>query len=165
VQSGRVNFAVGDETTEIVTPTVKTTALQNATGNIDVGSSGETGVKIFRGQAEVETTQGQRITLTENTAVQVDAAGKAGSKLELPPPPRSSPPLRGPAAARGPAGCLGDALVERGEERHHLPRGHGLQRDAGEPAPLGRLDEPGITATTHDLKGLNLGATSGGSPP
>src|SRR5512141_1349591 len=87
VQSGRVNFSVAQEQTEIVTPTVKTTALQNASGNIDVADTGETGVKIFRGQAEVETTQGQKITLGENQAVQVDAAGKAGARLNLPPPP------------------------------------------------------------------------------
>ena len=32
VQSGRVNFSIGGEATEIVTPTLKTTALENATG-------------------------------------------------------------------------------------------------------------------------------------
>ena len=58
--------------------------------------AGETGVKIFRGQAEVKTTQGQKITLTENQAVQVDAAGKAGATLDLPPPPTLVAPLRKP---------------------------------------------------------------------
>ncbi len=114
VQSGRVNFSTGDEATEIVTPTLKTTALQNATGNIDVGEAGDTGVKIFRGQAEVETTQGQRITLSENQAVQVDAAGKAGARLELPPPPTLvAPAPKAQAAARGPPGGEREALVER----------------------------------------------------
>jgi hypothetical protein len=73
VQSGRVNFSVGSESTEIVTPTVKTTALQNASGNIDVSDTGGTGVKIFAGEARLETKQGQRITLGENQAVQVDS--------------------------------------------------------------------------------------------
>jgi hypothetical protein len=88
VQSGRVNFSVGDQATEIVTPTARTRAAQNAAGNIDVGEGGDTGVRIFAGQAEIETTQGQRITLAQNEAVQVDAAGKAGSKVALPPAPQ-----------------------------------------------------------------------------
>ena len=53
VQTGRVNFSVGSEATEIVTPTLKTTALENASGNIDVGEGGATGVKIFTGEARL----------------------------------------------------------------------------------------------------------------
>ncbi len=79
---------------------MRTTALENATGNIDVGEGGETGVKIFQGQAELETTQGQKITLDENQAVQVDAAGQAGAMVELPPPPTLVAPGRQGAPAR-----------------------------------------------------------------
>jgi hypothetical protein len=153
-----VNFSVGDETTEIVTPTVKTTALQNATGNIDVGESGETGVKIFRGQAEVETTQGQRITLNENQAVQVDAAGKAGSRLELPPPPtlvapasKSQLPLVAPPGA--------SATLSWNEVKNGVTYRVAMDYNVTQANLLlsAALDEPGITATRHDLKGLNLG--------
>ena len=158
VQSGRVNFAVGDEATEIVTPTLKTTALQNASGNIDVGEAGETGVKIFRGQAEVETTQGQRITLTENQAVQVDAAGKAGSKLDLPPPPtlvapasKARLPLVAPPEATATLSwnAVRNGVTYRVAMDYNVTQANLLLSAA--------LDEPGITATSHDLKGLNVG--------
>ena len=158
VQSGKVNFSVGDQAEEIVTPTVKTTALQNASGNIDVSDAGETGVKIFRGQAEVETKQGQKITLTENQAVQVDAAGKAGAKLDLPAPPT----LIGPAAkarlpfvappeasARLSWNAVANGVTYRVALDYNVTQANLLLSAA--------LDEPGIAATNHELKGLNLG--------
>jgi hypothetical protein len=158
VQSGRVNFSVGDETTEIVTPTVRTTALQNASGNIDVTDTGETGVKIFRGQAEVETTQGQKITLTENQAVQVDAAGKAGAKLDLPPPPtlvapaaKARLPLVAPpeASARLSWNAVQNGVTYRVAMDYNVTQANLLLSAA--------LDEPGVAGTSHDLKGLSLG--------
>ena len=158
VQSGRVNFSVGDETTEIVTPTVRTTALQNASGNIDVTDAGETGVKIFRGQAEVETTQGQKITLTENQAVQVDAAGKAGAKLDLPPPPtllapaaKARLPLVAPpeASARLSWNAVQNGVTYRVAMDYNVTQANLLLSAA--------LDEPGVAGTSHDLKGLSLG--------
>ena len=158
VQSGRVNFSVGDETTEIVTPTARTTALQNASGNIDVTDAGETGVKIFRGQAEVQTTQGQKITLTENQAVQVDAAGKAGATLDLPPPPTLVAPA---AKARLPLVALPDAsaklswnAVQNGVTYHVAMDYNVTQANLLLSAAL---DEPGVAGTSHDLKGLSLG--------
>jgi hypothetical protein len=158
VQSGRVNFSTGDEATEIVTPTLKTTALQNATGNIDVGDAGDTGVKIFRGQAEVETTQGQKITLSENQAVQVDAAGKAGAMLELPPPPtlvapapKARLPLVAPpeASAKLSWNAVRNGTTYRVAMDYNVTQANLLLSAA--------LDEPGITSTSHDLKGLNVG--------
>jgi hypothetical protein len=69
--------------------------MQSATGAIDVAESGETGVKVFQGRAEIQTKQGQTITLGENQAVRVDASGRAGARLALPPPPSLvSPTLR-----------------------------------------------------------------------
>ena len=158
VQSGRVNFAVGDSQEDIVTPTVRTTALQNATGNIDVGASGETGVKIFRGQAEVETTQGQRITLGENQAVQVDAAGQAGSRVDLPPPPtlvapapRARLPLVAPPepSARLSWNAVPNGVTYRVAMDYNVTQANLLLSAA--------LDQPGITTTTHDLEGLTVG--------
>jgi hypothetical protein len=158
VQSGRVNFSTGDEATEIVTPTLKTTALQNATGNIDVGEAGDTGVKIFRGQAEVETTQGQKITLNENQAVQVDSAGKAGAMLELPPPPtlvapapKAKLPLVAPpeASAKLAWNAVKNGTTYRVAMDYNVTQANLLLSAA--------LDEPGITSTSHELKGLNVG--------
>jgi hypothetical protein len=158
VQSGRVNFSVGDETTEIVTPTVRTTALQNAAGNIDVTGAGETGVKIFRGQAQVETTQGQKITLTENQAVQVDAAGKAGATLNLPPPPtliapaaKAMLPLVAPpeTSAKLTWNAVQNGVTYRVSMDYNVTQANLLLSAA--------LDEPGVAGTSHDLKGLNVG--------
>jgi len=158
VQSGRVNFAVGDETTEIVTPTARTTALQNASGNIDVSETGDTGVKIFRGQAEVETKQGQRITLGENQALQVDAAGKAGVKLELPPPPalvapasKATLPVVPPP---DPTARLSWKSVKNGETYRVSMDFNVTQANLLLSAAL---DESDIRQTSHDLKGLEPG--------
>ena len=158
VQSGKVNFSTGDEATEIVTPTLKTTALQNASGNIDVSEGGETGVKIFRGQAEVETTQGQKIMLSENQAVQVDAAGKAGSRLELPSPPvlvapaaKARLPFVAPpeATAKLSWNAVKNGTTYRVAMDYNVTQANLLLSAA--------LDEPGITTTVHALKGLNVG--------
>jgi hypothetical protein len=158
VQSGRVNFAVGDAEEEIVTPTLRTTALQNASGNIDVGEGGETGVKIFRGQAEVETTQGQVITLSENQAVQVDAAGKAGSRVDLPPPPtlvapaaKARLPLVAPpeASARLAWSAVKNGVTYRVAMDYNVTQANLLLSAA--------LDQPGIPTNTHEIKGLTVG--------
>ena len=158
VQSGRVNFSVGDETTEIVTPTVRATAWQNASGNLDVTDAGETGVKIFRGQAEVETTQGQKITLTENQAVQVDAAGKAGARLDLPPPPtlvapaaKARLPLVAPPAAsvRLSWNAVKNGVTYRVAMDYNVTQANLLLSAA--------LDEPSIASTSHEITGLDVG--------
>jgi hypothetical protein len=158
VQSGRVNFSTGDESTEIVTPTVRTTAAQNASGNIDVTESGGTGVKIFRGQAEVETKGGQTITLSENQAVEVDSAGKAGSRLELPPPPNLlSPPARARlpvVAPPEPSAKLSWTAVKNGATYRVAMDYNVTQANLLLSAAL---DQAGITTTSHEIKGLNVG--------
>jgi hypothetical protein len=158
VQSGRVNFSVGDETTQIVTPTVKATARENASGNIDVREDGETGVKIFRGQAEIETTQGQRISLNENQAVQVDAAGKAGARLDLPPPPTlvaPAPKARLPFVAPPQAtATLSWNAVKNGASYRVVMDYNVTQANLLLSAAL---EETGVTTTAHDVEGLNVG--------
>jgi hypothetical protein len=158
VQTGRVNFSVAEERTEIVTPTVKTTARQNATGNIDVADSGETGVKIFRGQAEIQTTQGQRITLGENQAVKVDAAGKAGLRLDLPPPPALvSPALRAQLPRVSPPGASAEltwTAVANGATYHVAVDYNVTQANLLLSAALEQVD---IRGTTHALTGLEVG--------
>jgi hypothetical protein len=158
VQTGRVNFSVGNEATEIVTPTLKTTALENASGHIDVGEGGATGVKIFSGEARLETTQGQRLTLQQNQAVQVDAAGRAGDTMELPPPPTLiAPASKARLPDREAARPVREAQLERREGRRHLPRRARLQRHPGQPAAVRRARGDRHPGTAHDLKGLNLG--------
>jgi hypothetical protein len=91
VQSGSVNFDL-KERTEIVTSTTRTTTSADATGSINVNDEGATGVKIFKGSAEVATTSGQTVTLAGNEAVLVDKQGGAGPRIALPPAPTLTAP-------------------------------------------------------------------------
>jgi hypothetical protein len=158
VQSGKVNFQVARESTEIATPTVRTTVLDDAQGNIDVEESGRTGVKIFRGQARLETSQGQQLTLSPNQAVLVDASGRAGATLELPPPPtliapalRSRLPLVLPPE---PSATLSWTEV-RNAATYHVSLDYNVTQ-----ANLllsAALEQNGVAGTTHDITGLNPG--------
>jgi hypothetical protein len=91
VQSGQVSFDLKRQT-EIVTSTTRTTTSAAASGSIDVNDAGGTGVKIFRGSAEVSTTGGQTVILADNQAVLVDKLGGAGPKIALPPAPTLTAP-------------------------------------------------------------------------
>jgi hypothetical protein len=158
VQSGRVNFSTGDETTEIVSPTVRTTAMQNAAGNINVTDAGATDVMIFRGRAELETVQGQRISLNANQAVQVDSAGKAGPTKDLPPPPTLiAPAPRARLSLVAPPGVsakLSWSPVENGVTYRVAMDYNVTQANLLLSAAL---DQSGLTATTHDIEGLQVG--------
>jgi FecR protein len=99
IQSGEANFQTAARnvpgSTTISTPTVRTTAERETTGNIQVADSGATGLRIFRGQGEAQTRTGQRIALVSNQGVNVDAAGAAGPTLVLPTVPQLTAPSNG----------------------------------------------------------------------
>jgi hypothetical protein len=158
VASGNVNFSVGDQVTEIVTPTLTTTAERNSTGNIDVGEDGNTGVRIFRGQAEVATSKGDVITLGENEALQVDAQGQAGSKQALPPPPKLlAPEIRATVPFSTPPDTTADLSWEaviNGDTYRVALDYNVVQADL---LLAATLDVPGIRETHHELQGLNPG--------
>jgi hypothetical protein len=88
IQSGEANFQTAPRTvpgsTTISTPTVRTTAERDTTGNILVAESGDTGIRIFQGSGQAETKTGQQIQLASNQGVQVGADGTAGPKTTLP---------------------------------------------------------------------------------
>jgi hypothetical protein len=85
LQSGVVNFQTGGASTTIQTPVSRTTTGSNAEGDVTVSpQTGETITKVFRGEATTETAGGQRIDLTANESVTVDAAGKSEGKIVLP---------------------------------------------------------------------------------
>jgi hypothetical protein len=158
VQSGNVNFSVGDQIVEIVTPTLTTTADRYSTGNIDVGEEGDTGVKIFHGQAEVATSQGHVIVLNENEAVQVDARGQAGSKQALPPPPKLlAPEIRATVPFASPPDTTAELsweAVVNGDTYHVALDYNVVQADLLLSATL---EVPGIRETVHQLQGLDAG--------
>jgi hypothetical protein len=99
IQSGEANFQTAARSvpgsTTISTPTLRTTAERDTAGNIQVAEGGATGLRIFRGQGEAQTRAGQRIALSSNEGVRVDASGAAGPKLALPTVPQLTAPSNG----------------------------------------------------------------------
>src|SRR5438034_4060799 len=157
VQSGQVNFELKKDT-DIVTATARTRASANSTGNINVTEEGGTGVKIFRGSAQVETKQGETVNLGDNQAVLVDPRGKAGARMELPP----APTLVAPSAKaelpyvpppRATARLEWEAV--RGADTYRVAMDYNLQQ--ADLLLSAALDQPGIAATAHDLQSLDPG--------
>jgi hypothetical protein len=111
IQSGEINFQVpqrdvpGSATT-ISTPTVRTTAADEAAGNVNVAGGGASTLRLFRGSMEGQTTGGDRLALNANEGLKVDAQGRAGPKVTLPgvptltaPPPQADISYPNPAEA------------------------------------------------------------------
>jgi FecR protein/Glucodextranase, domain B len=111
IQSGEVNFQVPERdvrgsATTISTPTVKTTAADEAEGNVNVAGGGATSFRVFRGRIDGQTTGGDRVALAANEGLRVDAQGRAGPKVTLPgvpvltaPPPQADIAYPSPAEA------------------------------------------------------------------
>jgi hypothetical protein len=157
IESGQVNFDLRTEA-DIVTANARTRAAANSTGNINVTDEGETGVKIFRGSAQVTTTHGDTVSLNDNQAVVVDARGKAGSRIELPPTPR---PLAPPGSAELPYVPPPRATAKLQWEAVHGAQTYRVAMDynvrQAELLLSAALDLPGIAATTRELPGLDPG--------
>jgi hypothetical protein len=97
VDSGEANFqtAARAGNTTVSAPTLRTTASRDTAGNIQVAESGETGLRIFKGQGEAETRSGQKVRLVANQGVTVDPVGTAGPTVDLPTVPLlTAPPNR-----------------------------------------------------------------------
>jgi hypothetical protein len=99
IESGEANFQTAARnvpgSTTISTPTVRTTVDRETAGAIQVAQSGATGLRIFRGQGEAQTRTGQRIALSANQGVKIDAAGTAGPTQALPTVPLLTAPSNG----------------------------------------------------------------------
>ena len=140
VQSGEANFQTAARnvpgSTTISTPTVRTTADRDTAGNIQVAESGETGLRIFKGQGEAETRAGQQIALGANEGgARSTPTGTAGPTLDLPTVPAlTAPPNHAEIAYPDLAGQRHPAGVERGAGGLRLPRDGGLQPDLRSPA-------------------------------
>ena len=157
VQSGQVKFDL-QQKTQIATPTATTTTTANSEANISVAENGETGIKIFRGSAEVATIKGEKLTLQANEAVRVDAKGKAGKKLVLPSPPTLMAPPAESELTYKPAPDTTAKLqwqaVPRGVTYHVAMDYNVVQANLLMSAAL---DQPGVAETFHELKGLDAG--------
>jgi hypothetical protein len=158
VESGNVDFSVGGQVTEIVSPNLTTTAQRNTRGSIDIGEAGVTGVKVYAGQAKVETSRGEVVTLGQNEAVQVDARGQAGEKQQLPPPPKLlAPEIRATIPFAAPPEATAELSWEAviNGDTYHVALDYNVAQ--AELLIAATLDVPGIRETTHALEGLDPG--------
>jgi hypothetical protein len=157
VESGRVNFEVQQQT-EISSPNVRTVAAVGTEGNIDITEGGDTGIRIFKGTAQVQTSQGDQLTLKENEGLKVDRTGKAGRTLALPAAPRAvAPAAQAQLPYRKPPGATANlewsAVPE--VETYRVAMDYNVTQ-----ANLllsAALDAPGLTSTSHELAGLDPG--------
>jgi len=156
LESGQANFESSMKT-EISTGSATTTTSANSEGNISVEEGG-TGIKIFKGSAEVATTAGDKVTLQENEALKVDAKGKAGKKTVLPTSPQTVAP---PALAELVYKKAPDVTtrlewrpVTGGVTYRVAMDFNVVQADLLLSAAL---DQPGIPSSHHDLRGLDPG--------
>jgi len=157
VESGKVNFEVAQQT-EISSPNVRTVAMVGSEGNIDINEGGDTGIRIFKGTAQVQTSQGDKMTLSENEGLRVDKLGKAGSKLALPGAPSTfAPPAQAQLPYTKPPGAtakLGWNPVA-GSDTYRVAMDYNVAQ-----ANLllsAALDAPGLKETGHELRGLDPG--------
>jgi hypothetical protein len=157
VESGKVNFEVQQQT-EITSPNVRTVAMVGAEGNIDITEGGETGIRIFKGTAQVQTSQGDRLTLKENEGLKVDKTGKAGSTLALPGAPTAvAPPAQAQLPYAKPPGATTKLTWNPvpGGQTYRVAMDYNVTQ-----ANLllsAALDAPGLTETNHELHGLDPG--------
>jgi hypothetical protein len=157
VESGKVNFEVQQQT-EISSPNVRTVAMVGAEGNIDITEGGDTGIRIFRGTAQVQTSQGDRLTLKENEGLRVDKSGKAGKTLALPGAPVAvAPPAQAELPYTKPPGATAKLAWNAvpGTESYRVAMDYNVTQ-----ANLllsAALDAPGLTDNSHELKGLDPG--------
>jgi len=98
VSSGEINYETKQRasgSTEAVTPTFRLALEGNSAGTMRVSESGLTSVAQLAGVANIETKTGQKIRLTANEGLRVDASGKAGAKQILPESPMVASPASG----------------------------------------------------------------------
>lgn len=157
ISSGRVNFAVGAGGAEIETPSTRTLARANASGQLDVTPAG-TGVKIFQGQAELRTARGESVSLSGNQAVQVDPAGRAGERQDLPPAPSLlAPATRADLPYAAPPASVATLrwTPTPGAVTYHVALDFNVTQ--ADLLLSAALDVPGVRDTAHPLAGMDPG--------
>lgn len=159
IQSGEANFQTPARdvpgSTTISTPTVRTQAQRDTAGNIQVAESGATGLRIFRGQGEVETRTGQRIALGGNQGVSVDEGGAAGPTVALPSVPRLTAPPNQAEVAYPDLGRGVTLLVWNGVPGAAAYR---VMVDFSPSFARPLFDRQSVRATQLEMRGLDAGA-------
>ena len=159
ISSGEVNFQtvrknMPESATEFSTPTVRSTTGELSEGGIRVAQSGDSDVRVYRGTTAVQTKAGDTVRLGASEALKVDAAGKAGPKLTLPPVPALLiPPHQTEVSYVNPAQAT-TLLVWKpvpAAATYHLM----LDYSAYFNRPL--VDRTGIKDSSVELRGLDTG--------
>ncbi len=157
VESGKVNFEVQQQT-EISSPNVRTVAAVGTEGNIDITEGGDTGIRIFKGTAQVQTSQGDQLTLKENEGLKVDRTGKAGRTLALPGAPQTvAPPAQAQLPYTKPPGATANLAWSAVPEVETYRVAMDYNVTQANLLLSAALDAPGLTGTSHELKGLDPG--------
>jgi hypothetical protein len=159
IQSGEASFQTAARSvpgsTTISTPTVRATAERDTAGNIQVAEGGATGLRIFRGQGQAETTGGQRIAIGANQGVKVDAAGAAGPTVSLPTVPQlTAPPNQTEIAYRN----LADGLTLLMWNPVGAATGYRVMVDFGPSFARPLFDRRVTRATQMELRALDAGS-------
>jgi hypothetical protein len=157
VSSGEVNFdrQRSEGTTSVSTPSLTSEISERASANVRVDASGESDLRLFRGQGRVETTSGETVELSENEGVRVGADGQAGPKLQLP----AAPTLAAPAdAAQVP-----EAVPPRDPNRlswQRVPNAASYRVVVSTEASFADevVDRGGVTGTALELPRLSQGS-------
>lgn len=95
VSSGEINYETTRKdagSTEAFTPTFRLALEGNSAGTMRVGEGGLTAVAQHAGAASIETRAGEKIRLSANEGIRVDASGRAGVKQVLPETPTMQSP-------------------------------------------------------------------------
>jgi len=151
---GGVNFSTGGAATTIRTEVSRTTTGQNTQGDVTVSQSGESVTKLFRGSATTETVKGDRVELSPNESVKVDATGKSGPKVALPGVPvLMAPPHQTEISYVNPAVAL-TLLVWRGTPGAAT---YHVQVDYTPSFLRPLVDQKGYKLSSMELRGFEVG--------
>lgn len=158
IQSGEANFQTAPRAvpglTTISTPTVRTTTERDTVGNIQVADTGDTGIRIFQGAGQAQTTGGQTIQLAPNEGVQVDAAGTAGAKTTLPKIPiLTAPPNETELSYPDPSRAITLLMWNDVDEAENYRVMVDFSRTFARPL----VDRQGFDGTQMQLRGLETG--------
>jgi hypothetical protein len=158
ISSGEVTFNAPKRTsegsTEITTPLTKLSTKAEAEGAIGVKETGESDVRLFRGELKVVTKAGEEVNLDSKQSVRVDSDGRAGSKMALP----GAPTLLSPAdQAEYAYADLSRAITPLVWKDVPGVAGYHLVVDFSPSFRQPLVDSKGIKETTRSLTGLEVG--------
>jgi hypothetical protein len=158
VSSGEVVVETGERrgggpAAVVSTPSSRGTLPGGSAAVIRVARSGASDIRVFEGTADVLTHLGQQLSVGPAERLKVNAAGTAGRKKQLPPPPELDAAREltaRPAAGSGASFELSWKPVARAVSYHLV-----LDQNAHFNWPL--VDRRGVKGTSVELRGLDSG--------